>query len=138
MSQLIAGIMYKKRVLIRSSAKSSVMLSAALSVMLFTSQARADDHDAVLLSAEVSEQVELISRSGLLPTTLEIEVITGDVVTQQLLGSDIAVDGMTAAIEQAIVQYQLTPTVARYVKIKVARLTAQNYASGGHGQEPPQ
>jgi hypothetical protein len=100
----------------------------SLSLAMATS-VNAADVDVIQLNEKVNQKVDQIAQTGLLPTSTEIEMITGDIVDHEVQATDLTVD-------EAVEKYQLTPTLERYIKIKKAQadLAAK---SGGAGEEPP-
>ena len=99
--------------------------------MQFTSAVSAAEADVEQLNERVDQKVAQIEATGLLPTTTEIEVITGDIVSDEVTSGAVTV-------EQAVEKYQLTPTLERYIKIKkVQEDIAVANKSSGSGREPP-
>jgi 4-hydroxy-3-methylbut-2-en-1-yl diphosphate synthase IspG/GcpE len=98
--------------------------------LILCPQASATADDVQHLVNKVEQQVQLISQAGILPTSLEIEVITGDIVNNEVLTTDLTVD-------QASQKYQLVPTLQRYIQIKAAaRDLVTNGSGNGAGIEP--
>jgi uncharacterized alpha/beta hydrolase family protein len=97
----------------------------------FTGSANAADTDVNQLNQRVDQKVAQIEETGFLPTSTEIEVIAGDIVSEEVTSGEITVD-------QAVEKYQLTPTLERYIKIKkVQEDIADANKSAGGGREPP-
>jgi hypothetical protein len=87
-------------------------------------QAVADENDIVRLNAKVGQKVQKIEEMGILPTSQEVETITGDIV-------DAEVETTGTTVEQATLKYGLTPTLIRYIKLKEAgRNEPQNLSAG--------
>jgi hypothetical protein len=92
--------------------KINKILMAGLPLLL-VGGVQASDSDVTALDTKVNEKVTQIEETGLLPTSVEIEVIMGDIVVQEVQETDLTTD-------EAINKYQLTPTLERYIKIKEA------------------
>lgn len=90
--------------------KTNIALLLSIAV---TGYASAGENDIAQLNAAVNEKVEQIENVGMLPTSLEIETITGDIVYGEIQSTDIT-------IEQATSKYELTPTLERYITLKDA------------------
>ncbi len=120
----------------KSIMKQIVKLS--LVALVIANSANATDADVAQLNADVNQKVEQIAQTGILPTSIEIEAITGDMVFAKVKSTELTV-------EKAVEKYELTPTLERYVKIKKAQadLAAAEKAeedankSNGAGEEPP-
>jgi hypothetical protein len=105
-------------------------LSGFLGLMLaVTTQANADENDIAVLNAKVDQQIQQIEQAGLLPTSIEIETIKGDIV-------DIEVETTDTTVDEAAVKYELTPTLERYIKLKEAGRT--QFSHGGGIIVPPE
>ena len=86
---------------------------AGLLLTGLTANVSATEADVIQLNERVAASVQQLSAVGLLPTSLEIEVITGDIINGEVKAGDITV-------EQAVEKYELTPTLVRYIQIKAA------------------
>ena len=96
-------------------------------------QALASELDVASLDERVNSRVMQMQELGFLPTSVEIEHIRGDIVD-----AEICATGMS--ISQAVEQYQLTPTLTRYILIKeMNRITTStsNISSGEIDVPPP-
>lgn len=105
--------------------KINVALLLSIAVTGYTS---AGEIDIAQLNAAVNEKVAQIENLGILPTSLEIETIIGDIVDEEIKTTDITV-------KQAVLKYQLTPNLARYIKLKKAGRT--QFSHGGEIVVPP-
>jgi hypothetical protein len=94
-----------------NNAKMATM--AGLLLTGLTANVSATEADVTQLNERVAARIQHLSAVGLLPTALEIEVITGDIVNSEVKSGDITV-------EQAVEKYELTPTLARYIQLKAA------------------
>ncbi|NQZ09218.1 MAG: hypothetical protein HRT35_18830 [Algicola sp.] len=114
------------------------IVKLSLVALVIANSANATDADVAQLNADVNQKVEQIAQTGILPTSIEIEAITGDMVFAKVKSTELTV-------EKAVEKYELTPTLERYVKIKKAQadLAAAEKAeedankSNGAGEEPP-
>ena len=84
--------------------------------LLLSTTVIAGEADVTQLESRVAQKVVSIEKTGLLPTYVEIEQITVDVVAQEVQNTDLTVN-------EAINKYQLVPTLARSLRIKVALTT---------------
>jgi hypothetical protein len=64
------------------------MILAAGLPLLFAGATYAGDSDVIKLDAKVNEKVALIEQTELLPTSVEIEVIMGDIVDEEVQSTD--------------------------------------------------
>jgi hypothetical protein len=95
--------------------KFSKMALLACPLLLSTS-VFASESDVTQLENRVAQQVASIEQTGLLPTYIEMEQITVDVVAQEVQNTDLTVN-------EAINKYKLVPTLARALRIKVTLTT---------------
>ncbi len=95
--------------------------------LLLSSTVFAGEADVRALESRVAQQVESIEKTGLLPTYVEVEQITVAVVAKEVHNTDLTVNG-------AIKKYQLVPTLARALRIKVA---LSNKLGPGEIEFPP-
>ncbi len=106
---------------------------ALLGLALTIPQVSADANDRAALNNRVDQHVQQITAMGLLPTALEIEVITGDIIDNEVVSTELTVD-------QAINKYELVPALARYIAIKEASRAlpdiVTNGSGDGNGDEP--
>lgn len=100
-------------------------------MVIISAQANATDQDVKTLNTKVDHKVELITQTGILPTTSEIEVLTGDIVDNE-------VETTALTVTQATEKYQLVPALQRYIEIKeAARIVIVAEGSGGGGGNEP-
>lgn len=102
----------------------------SLVALAMTNTAYATDADVAQLNADVNQKVEKIAETGILPTSIEIEAITGDMVFAKVKATELTV-------EKAVEKYELTPTLERYIKIKKAQADLAEKEGSGGGEEPP-
>ncbi len=101
-------------------------LTIALALLLLSGSVFATPADVAALDAKVALKVEQITDAGLIPTSIEIEVITGDIVYNEVETTEITVT-------QAVEKYQIVPEIARYVEIKAAAgIYVPNTSNGIH------
>lgn len=110
-----------------------IVLSALSAFTLMAATpATSSESDINQLNHKIDDRVQKLEQAGLLTTSLEVEVLTADIVNEEVLNGE-------TTVEQAVEKYQLTPTLQRYIKIKQAsQIEPQDVAGSGMGMEPPQ
>jgi hypothetical protein len=103
---------------------------AGLLLSSLTLNVSAAEADVAELDARVSIKVQQLIEVGLLPTSLEIEVLAGDIVDRQIESGEMTV-------ELAVEKYELIPSLERYIKLKeTIRLITEEGSGDGSGNEP--
>jgi hypothetical protein len=88
-------------------------LAVSIGLLVGSFAVNAAQVDVNVLNEKVQLKVQQLDELGLLPSSLEIEVVTGDIVDKEVELTELTV-------EQAIEKYELTPTLERYILIKEA------------------